>query len=540
MTRYAEEHPHAAYGAVFVTDRSERADEVYRELDALLPEDKVAVWTREHGHLFTREALRLHPVAIVNNQFYFDKNGHHARNVTNLKQHLGERALTIVDERPKQVDTYEIILSDAQKARETFLQTHPEHKPHLDKLFQLMERYASELPNKICLPEDVSDALTWFASSTADRLAGLKINAIDQLFGFARALVQGCGFALSGNVTRYVGYAPKGCISPGTVLLDATADIDGVTHIVSNRTAIDVPSASYENLEIVHVPQHTTQQLKKYFATGTNQKAYVRSMVQVIAEHMKPGEYGLVVCKKNLIDQQRVPNWPEDDPRFTDTKSFTEKFAWNIGGRHLCVVHWGSGIGSNLWKRADVVFLMDEFHLPRRTAAAHVHGIRGQTVHEGPIAAMKTINSKSPMVDVYGLGHRLRHLKQMALRGRARCYDEHGVCGKMRLVISCELETFLANVEKLFPGATPRITGANDNGKWAERVLATLSASTDATISTTELGRLLGKDWRKVRFRVVTEEFLHAIGALGWRYVPGKGRRAGQFERLEPREAMAA
>ena len=264
-----------------------------------------------------------------------------------------------------------------------FIEASPEHKP-VRKLFHLMERFASEPPNKICLPEDVSDELAWFATPTADRLSGLKINAIDQLFGFARALVQGCSFALSGNVTRYVGYAPKGHISPGTVLLDATADIDGVTHIVSNRTPIDVPSASYENLEIIHVPQHTTKQLKKYFATGTNQKAYVRAMVRVIEDNMKPGEYGLVVCKKILIDQQRVPNWHEDDPRFTDTKSFTERFEWNIGGRHLCVVHWGSGIGSNLWKRADVVFLIDEFHLPRPTVAAHVHGIRGKRYTKVP------------------------------------------------------------------------------------------------------------------------------------------------------------
>ena len=115
MTRYAEKHPHAAYGAVFVTDRNERADEVYRELDALLPGGKVAVWTKEHDAIFKREALQLRSVAVVNNQFYFNKNGHHARNVRHPNQRLLERALTIVDERPNQVDTYEIILSDAHK-----------------------------------------------------------------------------------------------------------------------------------------------------------------------------------------------------------------------------------------------------------------------------------------------------------------------------------------------------------------------------------------------------------------------------------------
>jgi superfamily II DNA or RNA helicase len=42
FTRYAEQHPGAAYGVVFLTDRSARAAEVYRELDALLPGARVA------------------------------------------------------------------------------------------------------------------------------------------------------------------------------------------------------------------------------------------------------------------------------------------------------------------------------------------------------------------------------------------------------------------------------------------------------------------------------------------------------------------
>ena len=223
-------------------------------------------------------------------------------------------------------------------------------------------------------------------------------------------------------------------------------------------------------------------------------------------------------------------------------EKYTEEFEWKIGDRSLCAVHWGSGIGSNLWSSAGTVVLCDEFHLPRRAAAAHVHGLKAQTVHEGPLASMPTINSKSAPIDIYNLGHRLRWLKQMALRGRGRCYDDNGVCGKMRLVISCELETFLANVNTLFPGARvlPITGGGGGNSKWAERVLTTLSGSKEAVLSTTELSKLLGKDFREIRFRVITKAFLSAIDAMGWQYVPGKGRRTGKFERLEPREAMAA
>jgi hypothetical protein len=153
---------------------------------------------------------------------------------------------------------------------------------------------------------------------------------------------------------------------------------------------------------------------------------------------------------------------------------------------------------------------------------------------------MKSISSTTSAVEIYRLGHRLRWLKQMALRGHARCYDEHGVCGKMRLVVSCELESFLANVGRLFPGAKVRITGAGENGKWSERVIAILSASTAPVVTTGELGKALGKPWRSVRAAVLTQEFESACEAMGWRYAPGKGRVGGRFERVAPSEALAA
>jgi hypothetical protein len=540
LTRYAEKHPEGAYGAVFLTDRDERADEVFHELNALLPAGKVAVWTGSHGNLYKREALRQYPVAVVNNQFYFDKNGRYASGVNN-RGHWQPRALTIIDERPQKVDTYEILLSDAEKVREALLETHPETKEHLDELFQFMESYSYKATNKIYLPKDVSDQLAWFTSSTAERLSKLAIPGIDQLFGFAKSTAQTFGFVVSdGAIVRFVGYSPKGPISAGTVLRDATADIDGVAQIVPDQVAVEVPQAHYGNLEIIYVPQHTTKQLPKYFKFATNQKAYVRSMVQAIEEHMQPGERGLVVCKKTLFDQQRVPNWPEDDERFKDTDGFTNNYAWDLGGRKLCAVHWGTGIGSNAWRDAEVLFLCDEFHLPKRVAAAHVQGLRGHTIHEGDLPNMQSISSTTSALEIYRLGWRLRWLKQMALRGRARSYDEHGRCGKMRLVVSGELRSLLANVGRLFPGAQVRITGAGAGGTWGDKVVGILSASTTPVVTTSELGKLLGKPWARVRYAVLTADFTSAIETLGWRYIPGKGRLGGRFERVMPNEVPEA
>ena len=548
MTRYADKHPEAPHGCVFVTDRIQRADEVYRDLDARLP-GKVAIWTSEHKDLFSRDVLRQYPVLVVTGQFYLGPNGRLAHNVNN-RNNFQKRALTIVDERPEEVTTYEILLSEAQKVREALIEKRPDVKEHIDSLLLFMEQYSYKPTNKIYLPEETSDKLAWFVSGEAERLAKEDVPGIDRLLGFGKALVQGCGFVVSeGKLVRYVGYSSKLTVNlaAGAVLFDATADIDGLSHIVSHRVAVDVPQARYDNLDIVHVPQHTTKNLKRYLSTAPNQRAYVKWMERIITEHVKPGERALIICKKKLIDQECVPNWPRDDERFKDKTGFTTGYAWDIGGRKLCVVHWGTGIGSNEWKDADAVILCDEFFIPRRTAASNVQGLREHRVHEGDLAAMPTPTSSAPGVDLYQLGNRLRWTKQMALRGRARCYDANGVCGKMRLVVACELENFMANVRRLFPGAKVHLAGDSTGGTWTERVLRLLNGSEALSITTSELGDVLRKEWRKISRDVLTPEFLAALDGMGWRYVPGKGRGGSWFERkladaerTEANEALAA
>jgi hypothetical protein len=66
---------------------------------------------------------------------------------------------------------------------------------------------------------------------------------------------QGCGFVVSeGKLVKFLGYASKLTVNlaAGAVLLDATADVDGLSHIVTHRVAVEVPQARYDHLDIVH------------------------------------------------------------------------------------------------------------------------------------------------------------------------------------------------------------------------------------------------------------------------------------------------
>ena len=512
VTRYSEISLGAPYGCLFVVDQIKKADEVYRELNELLP-GKVAIWTGDHDKhnpkgekiknpaaRFTQDELRLYPIAIVTHKFYVSKNQYKAL-LTAHNQRVEHRALVIIDEKPEHVTPFELTLDQAQRIKDGLLEKRPDLKDHLDDLLRLMMPYTIgndcntiKRPSETWGDDVLAQRLQWFKTTEAERVLKeykQQVSGLDQLFGLAKAMEAGCAFvAPSGPLVRYVGWRSERIVRPGTVLLDATADIDGVSVICPWMQHVHVPKASYENLEIIRVPQHTKQVLSAYLKSASNRRAYVETLTGIIRDHMIPGERGLVVCKKILFDNESVPNWSEGDPRFQVPETYAENYEWEIDGRQLCAIHWGTGIGSNDWKDADVVFLMDEFFIPRRIAAANTQGLRGHRADEGDLGSMTTMNSKAEGVDIIADGHRLRHTKQLALRGRARCYDENGVCGRQRLVVSCDLQNLLRHAELLFPGAKIELTAQGDaDSTYAHKVLTALSR-TDPHVTIVKTKRL--------------------------------------------------
>src|SRR5262252_7420643 len=352
LTRHAEQTPSSPYGSIFVVDQIKKADEAFKDVNALVP-GKVAVWTTEHDRgcknrtkvphpaaEFTKDELRHYPIIIVTHAFYNGKDGNKAHIFVRDKRVQSGRALTVVDERPEEVEHYEITLKEAQDIREKFEAKRPDLKDKLDRLMLFIMPYSLSDGGVIMRASDhfeqdfIADQLSWFTSGEAHGVLcrhGQAISGLDQFFGFARALAGGCAFAIKiGQVVQFVGWQRKIKLRPGMILLDATADIDGVSLIVPWRQHTRTPQAHYGNLEIVHVPQHTKKRLSEYLKKAANQRAYVKWMVETIKEHMAPGERGLVVCKKALFDSERVPQWPDGDPRFKDPESYSERYEWEI------------------------------------------------------------------------------------------------------------------------------------------------------------------------------------------------------------------
>jgi hypothetical protein len=544
MTRYAKDHPEAPYGCALLVEQIASADAKYRDLSALMPDGEVAVWTSAHdtnardeakeafpnpAAQFAKKDLANYPVIVVTHNFYNGRNGDVAKQVMRPDGTIGPRALIVIDERPSEVDLYETTHGDVQRVRKILEQRDLSIAPYFGALASVLwPPNVEPQANVIARPDihGLEDKLRWFASPQAEALVKScqsktdPVPGADQVFGVAKALAQDCVFQLPVNrEVKCIGWQTKFMVRPGMVLLDATSSIDGLKQLCSHRRYVDIPTGRYDNLEIIHIGQHTKRRLSEYFNKPDKRKAYASWLMDEVKAYTKAGETALVVCKKKLFDEDELPReWTLDN------------------GRTIFATHWGSGIGSNEWKDVDVVFLFDEHHLSNRVTLGLTQGYQGHNAKEGVLANMKSINEGPDAMVLMRNGHKHRWTMQMALRGKGRVYDENGVCGKQRLVISSDLKSFSKSCRELFPGAKiARATGSQGKTSQTRKVLEVLGdPMLPIVVTTRTIADRLHTEWRKIASNVVTPDFETEVAALGWRYDGGRGRRGARFERLTP------
>jgi hypothetical protein len=565
MVRLAETDPSMPYGAVFLVDQIVKADGLWRELNKHLP-GKVAIWTSDHdadciepkqvqpAARFRRDDLRNYPVAIVTHALFQGSTSDKARVVLH---HATEvyRALTLVDEQMQDVDVFSVQVSMAEDLREK-MQAVGEDTTHMNALLKFMMEKAfakGSLEKPTTEPDGWKRghdfALVWFNTDQAKRYAAANRERwpiIDQVFGFARCLVADYAFIARDNRghagTHFIGYEPKHAIVPGMVLIDATADVDGVSQLCPWRDHAEVPHGRYDNLSIVHIETCADEgNLKKYLSIKGNRNTYAEWMKRVVLEEMEPGQKALVVCKKALLDHKCIPGPFPKNPAATPSPD-DPPYGWDVDGRKVGVTYWGGpGLGSNAWKDAEVVFLFDDHYLPRRAAIASTQGHLMAPTSEGVLAAMSALNTKSTQVDLINVGHILRWVRQMALRGRGRVFDQDGVCGQQKVVItggSGSLERLVFHKDQLFPGAELVISRDRDLSAYSHReaLLVILGdPKLPNELPASRVGELMETNWSDVSGQLIRGDTEQMLNALGWTYVRGKGRSGSWFRRVSPR-----
>ena len=148
---------------------------------------------------------------------------------------------------------------------------------------------------------------------------------IEGVFGFARCMAESRAFITRQGQgekgTVFVGYEQVLPDYRGMVLLDATADIDGVNELCPWRRPVAMPQATYERLEIVHVPSAAEGTLKRWLQTVEHRREYVRHILDSVRSQVAPGQKALVVCKLDIVDARpEIEGWSSNVKPFLTAK----------------------------------------------------------------------------------------------------------------------------------------------------------------------------------------------------------------------------
>ena len=550
-------------GCAFVVQHVETAANAYEELKVLLP-DQVAVWTSEHDAdspvtkrepRFTVAELQDYPIIIVTHEFFKGVRAEKARSYRRNGMSF-PRVVTFVDEKVEQVKVYDVKFSDIAKVREHIDETNDSTASLKDTLLSL-DSFAGKKRNetrKLETPKDdptgwsVAHELIWFTTEEARQYARSRSAAlqnarmsppnIEGVFGFARCMAENKAFITrqgrGEKGTVFVGYEQVLPDYRGMVLMDATADIDGINELCPWRRPVETPQATYERLEIVHVPSVAEGTLKIWLRTGEHRSEYVRHILETVRSHVSPGQKALLVCKLDIVDARpEIEGWSANVKQFLMASN--REFSWDFEGRLLSFTWWGGyGVGANHWKEADAVLLFDDFHLPRHANIAVAQGVKRALATQAPLADMTAPNSFSKEVRQIRDGHLLRWIKQMALRGRSREFDDTGACGAQKLVVTGDLKLLMANLHRVFPGAK---LSSNEDSKATnlERLLRYLStAGLPSRVSTKQISDHFQRPWRSITGDITGHRDFDALLCnAGWRYVSKRGPAGAYFERIE-------
>jgi len=543
---YIEVFPDAS--VLFLVETIAQAEDTYRSISALIGKENVAVWTsahdirpsadavqQEHGFVpercFSVDDLERYPVVIATHRFYM------GRRASKATVYQGQpRTLTFVDERAADVSIFDVDTGLIKTVRDRLAEKHSANLEHVEELTFLhdhLEAIWQSASGKDAfdeIPKGTNIDLSWFNSNEANDYITSSEETIRTVFGFGRALAKGFAFLSRydecGNGARFVGYEMNMPLTPGTILLDATADIDGVALVVGNRRPVWVPAVDYRNLSITHIepqlPKRKT--VSAVIKQGKLARPYAEWIMETIRQNSQPGEKVLAVAHKGLFDHDYLPDAHRDFSVPLD-----------VDGRQVCFIHWGMGIGSNRWKDATAVFLFGEFPIPKRAMVAIKLGLRGHPATAAALAPFQSPNPRTAGLKELIEGNLCRWMKQLAMRGNARNIDADGFCGQQRLYVTGEFERLIEHKDRMFPGAT--LTSLATEGRRERKgvkALVSFLYSTDAQeVTTVEVKMLTGVCLQKNKSRYLSDLIVQkAMQDTGFTFLAGRGRgNPGKFVR---------
>ena len=468
-----------SHSALILVNTRQDCNEIYDTIAKLLP-GKVAVRTRDHD----KDELKLrgddYILEIENNRGYrpsaffhraeLDKfpaligthNGYKSHPDELLKLQDGSRrTLILVDERPDEIDIADFGLADFERLHEL---CQSKLKVDQDGVEPQLTAALGEAGKQLAVIQNSIDRskpyhalrlgmdftlLATLRDLSANRgkcerlakgthLDAATVSQMAKLIVLAQATT---GYAFTAiNVqhthgARFVAYETSWPLEAGTVLLDATSNIDGYSYLSTSRIPEEAPEANYRQLEACHLegPDYITGvSPKKLWTAKDTRKPLQNWMHRSIMENSKPNEQILILSWKDVIDSDHLQ-------------------AMDWGDRRVSFCYFGNGIGSNRWRECTAVFMFGTYIKPARVTIGETHGIKKTPFYETKDA---TIRGLSGDYSILQLGLKLLWFKQLAMRGCARELDANGIASPMRLYFSTENpKDIYSNWELMFPNA---------------------------------------------------------------------------------------
>lgn len=473
------------FSAAFITETVKQADDTGALIAKLIGADAVTVWSSAHDSEATevqRAAtqaeygpLEMRPsrrsdltdarVVVVTHRLWLNEMAKKLEGGARFFRGK-RRSVVFVDEHPSLVKMVERTPGDLIKLRDHLLQVDQE-----DPRIEVLERVAAVADKEFKAPDGSayaplrlvdeedkplfssdSGAMFDYADPAMTASKALPLPEIQQTLRFMSAASKGCLFISRSGGTSLVSYEAEYEPGPGHVLLDATADITGMAAYLPGMDDVSVPAVDYRNLSVHHM-QHPKefQRASEVLRRATTARPYAEWIRGQVIENTEAGDTALVVAHKGLFDHEYLER--AEDPK--------TPAVWD--GRQVVTCHWGMGIGSNLYRSIENVFLFGEFFIPRSAVISNVYGWSGGTPTAKQLAdASRPHEPGGAFLSAYK-GHLLRWTKQLASRGAVRNIDAEGHCGSMRLFTSMKLGRLLRYFADLFPGAElPILLGASD------------------------------------------------------------------------------
>jgi hypothetical protein len=235
------------------------------------------------------------------------------------------------------------------------------------------------------------------------------------------------------------------------VLLDATADLNGLVALNEAIEEVKVPEVSYENLTVLHLQQPKQfKRIAEVTKSAAQARPYAEWMKSIVLANTQPGDDVLVVTHLAMLAHQYLP----------DAGDATKPVDWD--GRKVNTLHWGGPwIGLNDFKNKTHVFCFSEFYQKRSTTIAQAHGWSGRPLDQDTLKLAEGRRVQGDEFAPTGMyrsafeGHLLRWTKQLAMRGRARAVDRNAKAAPMVLVTSMDKGRLARNFNRMFPKAAP-------------------------------------------------------------------------------------